>query len=103
MLLGMQTVLEKKIQNKNKHLQKREIHRSALLSGVCLYLTAVDDGLELQGGEQPTVDGLLRDGQGVRDIRWRDTRKCIGFHHYVRMGNPYRGCGRKRSERLFAA
>lgn len=75
----------------------------ALLSAVCLYLTAVDDGLELQGGQQPAVDGLLRDGQSVRDVWWRDTRQCVGFHHYVRVGNSYCGCGRKRSERLFAA
>lgn len=71
MLLGMQTEIEE--ENNQINIDRWGINLSVLHSGVCLYLTGIDDGLELQGGQQSTVDGLLRDGQGVRDIWRRDT------------------------------
>lgn len=92
--------------NKNERRQRGEINLSVPLCGALqsVYLTAVNDGLQLQGGQQPTVDSFLGDGQGVRDIRRRDARERVGFHHDVRVRNSYCGWrGGERSERLFSA
>lgn len=39
----------------------------------CVYLAGVDDGLELQSGQQAAVNGRLRDGQSVGDVGRGDT------------------------------
>jgi hypothetical protein len=57
---------------------------------VC-YLACVYDGLQLQGREQATVDGGVRNGQSVGDVRWRDAGQRVGLHHYVWVGDPYGG------------
>lgn len=92
--------------NSNERRQRGVITLSVPLCGAlqAVYLTAVDDGLQLQGGQQPTVDGFLGDGQGVRDVRRRDAGERVGFHHDVRVRNSYCGWrGGERRERLFAA
>lgn len=54
-------------------------------------LAGVDDGLQLQGRELAFADGGFGDGQGVGDVRRRDAGQGVGFHHDVRVGDPY--CG----------
>lgn len=39
----------------------------------CVYLAGVDDGLELQSGQQAAVNARLRDGQSVGDVGRGDT------------------------------
>lgn len=37
-----------------------------------LYLTGINDGLQLQSRQQATGNGCFGDRQSVCDIRWRD-------------------------------
>jgi len=64
-----------------------------------VYLAGVDDGLQLQSGQQATFDSGLGDGQRVGDVRRRDTGERVGLHHDVRMRDSYRGCGRRKRQK----
>ena len=62
----------------------------------CVYLAGIDDSLELQSRQQAAVYSRLGDKQIVCDVRRRDTGQCVGFYHYVRMRNSFRGWTEER-------
>lgn len=56
------------------------------------YLTGVDDGLQLQGGQQARVNGAFWNGQCVGDVRRRNAGQCVGLHYDVRVGDSNISC-----------
>lgn len=56
------------------------------------YLTGVDDGLQLQGGQQARVNGAVWNGQCVGDVRRRNAGQCVGLHYDVRVRFPNSSC-----------
>lgn len=44
----------------------------SLFNGCDLYLTGINDGLQLQSGQQATGNGCFGDRQSVCDVRRRD-------------------------------
>lgn len=62
------------------------------------HLAGVGDGLQLQGGQPATVDGLLGNGQPVPHIWWVHTGQRASLNHRVRVPQACLHC-REREKR----